>query len=118
MQCAGEIVRFTLHPAGANSIRAISAAQGINWQVMVVKIIGFIADISVDQKIFKDKKLRLCRVFSGNVLHRINRLAEASYFEMQLDAVGVTIAHFGNFLSLGDVLAFLDQDLAVVSVGA
>src|SRR5258706_1652157 len=51
-------------------------------------------------------------------LDRIDRLAEAPYFEMQLDLVGIGVAHFRNLLSLGYVLAFLHQQLAIMSIDA
>jgi hypothetical protein len=37
----------------------------------------------------------------GRQLYRIDRLAEAPYFEMQLDLVGIGVAHFRDLLSLG-----------------
>src|ERR1700712_1839121 len=36
---------------------------------------------------------------------------------MQLDRIGIRIAHLGNYLALADTLPFLDHDAAVMRVG-
>src|SRR5437588_6279086 len=46
----------------------------------------------------------------------IDGLALATNLEMQLDLVGVGVAHLGDLLPLADLLSLLDQDLAVVRV--
>src|SRR6266436_2105630 len=47
----------------------------------------------------------------------VNRLTETADFEMELDLVGVGVAHLADLLSLAHLLAFLDQDIAIVRVG-
>jgi hypothetical protein len=49
-------------------------------------------------------------------LDRIDRLAQTPDFEVQLDLVGISVAHFRNLLSLDHVLSFLDQNYAVVAI--
>src|SRR5450432_3078747 len=51
------------------------------------------------------------------VLDGIDWLAQSPDLEMQLDLVGVRVAHFADLLPFGDLLAFLHQDLAIVRVG-
>ena len=50
------------------------------------------------------------------VFHRIDRPALGANLKMQLHPVGVGIAHFRNLLPFTDLLAFLDEQLAVVRV--
>ncbi len=50
------------------------------------------------------------------VTRRIDRLALATHFKVQLDAIGIGAAHLGNLLTLFDRLIFLDQQRLVVGV--
>lgn len=52
------------------------------------------------------------------VLQRINRFALAANLEVQLHPVGSSRSHLGNALPSFDLLAFLNQQPAVVTVGA
>jgi hypothetical protein len=47
---------------------------------------------------------------------RVDRLALPANLEVQLDLVGVGVAHLGDLLSLDDLLPLFDQDVAVVRV--
>src|SRR5260363_240027 len=46
----------------------------------------------------------------------IHRLALFAHFKMQHDAIGITIAHFRNFLALRNGLVFSCKQLAVMRV--
>src|SRR6267154_2941565 len=47
---------------------------------------------------------------------RVDRLAETAYFEMELDLVGVGVAHLAYLLSLAHLLSLFDEDIAIVRV--
>src|SRR5438046_10223368 len=47
---------------------------------------------------------------------RVDRLAETAYFEMELDLVGVGVAHLADLLSLAHLLSLFDEDIAIVGV--
>jgi hypothetical protein len=72
-----------------------------------------------DPPALRNPRLRRRRPRSspGQVLGRIDRLALLADLEMQLHRIGIGIAHLGDFLTTGDLLPFLDQDLPVMGIG-
>ena len=55
-------------------------------------------------------------LFGWQVPGRIYRFALAPDFKVQLDAVCVAVAHFGNFLTFFYRLVFFDQQRLVVCI--
>ena len=48
------------------------------------------------------------RLFGRQIFGRVYRFALTAHFKMQLDAIGIRVAHLGNLLALFNSLVFFD----------
>ena len=87
-------------------------AAVIMTSVARAKALGNAPERWVKRSIWSGGRLTRRQVFGW-----VYRFALPAHFEMQLDAVRIAAAHFGNFLALAHVLVFFHQQALVVGVG-
>src|SRR5450631_3044069 len=81
-----------------------------------VRVSGSVAAGSLSSSGTRRAVMRGATSCGRKVLGGVDRLAEAADFEVELDLVGVGVAHLADLLSLTHLLSLFDQDVAIVRV--